>query len=158
MFIRQSGFSERELDHFRTLQRRSFAILEDTAAGLREGQTELEVGRALFRRYREAGAASFFHLPVVLFGERTALPGKVCPFSRSDLVRINYFRRECNASIGLIKARSALEGGIAPTSGRPERRGVRARSSRAEGAAWSERTSHTRVWPPVVMPPGWAPQ
>ena len=27
------------------------------------------------RRYRQAGVKTFFHLPVVLFGERTALPG-----------------------------------------------------------------------------------
>jgi hypothetical protein len=42
------------LSHFRELQRTSFAILEEAAAG----------------------AGSFFHLPVVLFGERTALPGE----------------------------------------------------------------------------------
>ena len=76
MLVRQSGFSESELARFRSLQRQSFEILEDTAAALREGQTEKEVGRALVKRYRAAGAGSFFHLPVVLFGERTALPGK----------------------------------------------------------------------------------
>lgn len=40
-----------------------------------EGQTEKEVARKLVERYRAAGAGSFFHLPVVLFGDRTALPG-----------------------------------------------------------------------------------
>jgi Xaa-Pro aminopeptidase len=76
MLIRQRGFSDAELDRFRSFQRTSFSILEETAAGLIEGQTELEVARALVRRYREAGVGAFFHLPVVLFGERTALPGK----------------------------------------------------------------------------------
>lgn len=33
------------------------------------------MGRELVRRYRAAGAGSFFHLPVVLFGARAALPG-----------------------------------------------------------------------------------
>lgn len=42
----------------------------------------------LVKRYRASGAGSFFHLPVVLFGERTALPGdwslgKFFPRSRS---------------------------------------------------------------------------
>jgi hypothetical protein len=76
MWIRQQGFSDAELDRFRALQRLSFAILEETAAGLAEGCTEQEVGRALVRRYRAEGVRSFFHLPVVLFGERTALPGR----------------------------------------------------------------------------------
>ena len=75
MFIKTKNFSASSLDHFRLLQRRSFRILEDMAASLTEGQTEKEIARALVRRYREAGAQSFFHLPVVLFGDRTALPG-----------------------------------------------------------------------------------
>lgn len=39
------------------------------------GQTEKAVARTLVRRFRDSGFTSFFHLPVVLFGERTALPG-----------------------------------------------------------------------------------
>lgn len=76
MLIKSKGFSDKELERFRSLQRRSFDILESMAASLKEGQTEKEVARAMVRAYRDAGASSFFHLPVALFGERTALPGK----------------------------------------------------------------------------------
>ncbi len=76
MLVKTKSFSDGALARFRELQRISFAILEDTAAQLKEGETEKEVGNRLFKRYRAAGFTSFFHLPVVLFGERTALPGK----------------------------------------------------------------------------------
>lgn len=75
MFIKTHNFSEAALNRFRDMQRTSFAILEETAAGLSGGETEKDVARLLVKRYRAAGADSFFHLPVVLFGERTALPG-----------------------------------------------------------------------------------
>ncbi len=76
MLVKTRNFSAQALDHFRDLQRLSFSILETMAASLHEGQTEKEVTRALVRAYRDAGASAFFHLPVALFGERTALPGK----------------------------------------------------------------------------------
>ncbi len=75
MLIKTRDFSSVALSRFRDLQRRSFAILEKTAAGLSGGETEKEVAYELVKRYRAAGADSFFHLPVVLFGARTALPG-----------------------------------------------------------------------------------
>lgn len=75
MLVKSKNFSAAELAHFRVLQQRSFAILEQTAADLREGQSEKEIGRLLVKRYRAAGATAFFHLPVVLYGDRTALPG-----------------------------------------------------------------------------------
>jgi len=75
MIVQTKGFSPAALERFKELQRRSFSILESAAATLGEGQTEKDVARSLVRKYREAGFTSFFHLPVVLFGERTALPG-----------------------------------------------------------------------------------
>ncbi len=75
MLVKTRNFSSAALDHFRDLQRLSFSILETMAASLQQGQTEKEVTRDLVRAYRDAGASSFFHLPVALFGERTALPG-----------------------------------------------------------------------------------
>jgi len=75
MFIKTHNFTATALLHFRNLQRTSFAILEETAASLVGGETEKEVAHILVKRYRSAGAGSFFHLPVVLFGERTALYG-----------------------------------------------------------------------------------
>jgi len=76
MLVKTRNFSDAALVHFRDLQRLSFSILEAMAANLKEGQTEKDVTRDLVRAYRDAGASSFFHLPVALFGERTALPGK----------------------------------------------------------------------------------
>ena len=75
MFVKTQNFTAAMLSHFRELQTTSFAILEEAAAELSGGETEKEVAKALVKRYRAAGANSFFHLPVVLFGERTALPG-----------------------------------------------------------------------------------
>ena len=75
MLIKTRNFKQSALDHFRDLQRISFSILEQTAAELEVGETEMDVAQKLVRRYRKAGAGSFFHLPVALFGERTALPG-----------------------------------------------------------------------------------
>ena len=75
MLIKTRNFSQTALDHFRDLQRVSFNILEQTAAELEVGETEKDVAHKLVKRYREAGASSFFHLPVALFGDRTALPG-----------------------------------------------------------------------------------
>ena len=74
MFIKARNFSAAELTRFRDLQRTSFAILEELASGLVGGESEKEVAHELVKRYRAAGADSFFHLPVVLFGARTALP------------------------------------------------------------------------------------
>lgn len=75
MLVKSKGFSDKDLAHFRELQKRSFSILETMAANLTAGQTEKEVARVLVRAYRDAGATGFFHLPVALFGGRTALPG-----------------------------------------------------------------------------------
>lgn len=75
MIVKDKSFTPHELAEFLRLQRLSFSILETMAGDLVEGQSEQEVGRELVRRYRAAGVGSFFHLPVVLFGERTALPG-----------------------------------------------------------------------------------
>ncbi|MEZ5922287.1 MAG: M24 family metallopeptidase [Parvularculaceae bacterium] len=75
MFVQAENFSENALARFRDLQRLSFSILEERAAKLHEGETEKEVARDLVKQYRAAGFTSFFHLPVVLFGSRTALPG-----------------------------------------------------------------------------------
>jgi hypothetical protein len=75
MFFKTRGFSDSELDRFRELQQLSFSILQDEARRLEPGMIEKDVAHRLVQAYRREGARSFFHLPVVLFGERTALPG-----------------------------------------------------------------------------------
>lgn len=76
MLIKTRNFSEKALLHFRDLQRLSFSIQESLAGELVGGETEKDVAHELVKLYRKAGAGSFFHLPVALFGERTALPGR----------------------------------------------------------------------------------
>ncbi|MEZ5959442.1 MAG: M24 family metallopeptidase [Hyphomonadaceae bacterium] len=75
MWFKTRGFSDSELDRFRELQRLSFSILLDEARRLEPGMIERDVAHRLVLAYRREGVKSFFHLPVVLFGERTALPG-----------------------------------------------------------------------------------
>lgn len=75
MLVRSTGFSAQMLEEFKRLQRLSFLILQNMASELTEGVTEKEVAHELVKRYRANGFTAFFHLPVVLFGERTALPG-----------------------------------------------------------------------------------
>lgn len=75
MMFKARNFSAAEIDRFRTLQRLSFSILTDEARRLEPGISERDVARRLVLAYRREGAKSFFHLPVVLFGDRTALPG-----------------------------------------------------------------------------------
>jgi N-acetylglutamate synthase-like GNAT family acetyltransferase len=75
MWFKTRRFSATELDRFREFQRLSFSILTDEARQLATGVTEREAARRLVKAYRRQGVKSFFHLPVVLFGERTALPG-----------------------------------------------------------------------------------
>lgn len=73
--IKTRNFSASQLDQFLELQQLSFSILQGVAGELKGGETEKQVARELMRRYRAEGADSFFHLPVALFGERSALPG-----------------------------------------------------------------------------------
>ena len=75
MLVKTRRFSAEMLNNFRRYQQLSFKILEEMAAQLKAGDTEKAVAKKLVKRYREYGADSFFHLPVVLFGSRTALPG-----------------------------------------------------------------------------------
>jgi len=73
--LKTHRFSDRQLDRFRELQRLSFSILQTEARALEPGMIERDVAHRLVQAYRREGVKSFFHLPVVLFGERTALPG-----------------------------------------------------------------------------------
>ena len=75
MFVKTKNFSADELARFKALQRTSFGILQAAAARLTGGETEKDVAHQLVKDYSANGFKSFFHLPVVLFGDRTALPG-----------------------------------------------------------------------------------
>jgi len=75
MIIQYQGFDDTQLDRFRAAQRASYGVLEEIASGLEPGQSERETTTRMMRAFRALGVRSFFHLPVALFGARTALPG-----------------------------------------------------------------------------------
>ena len=73
--LKTQGFSARQLDLFRHYQQRSYALLESVAAELKPGMTEKDAARQLRKAFHEDGVHTYFHVPVVMFGERTAYPG-----------------------------------------------------------------------------------
>lgn len=80
MLLKTEGFNDQELREFRRYQRLAFDILEATASVLKVGNSEHEVARRLRKSFHQAGAHNYFHVPVALFGERSAYPGDFGPF------------------------------------------------------------------------------
>ncbi len=72
--IESTGFTDQQLDTFRRWQSVSYGVLGEVAAQLTPGLTERDATRMAMKAFRREGADRFFHLPVALFGERTALP------------------------------------------------------------------------------------
>lgn len=72
--IEFAGFTDPQLERFRRYQAVSFAVLDEVLAQLQPGVTERDATRWAMKAYRREGADRFFHLPVALFGERSALP------------------------------------------------------------------------------------
>ena len=73
--LQSSGFDAAALARFAGWQRSAFAALESVAATLVAGDTEKAVARRIHHALRAAGAQNYFHVPVALFGDRTAYPG-----------------------------------------------------------------------------------
>jgi len=73
--IKAKDFTIEELDNFREFQQRSFAVLASAAENVRPGMTEQEVARRLRKAFHQEGVHTYFHVPVALFGSRTAYPG-----------------------------------------------------------------------------------
>src|SRR5882672_609523 len=76
MIVQYRDFDAAQLDRFRAAQRASYGVLEETARALEPGMSEREATTRMLRAFRALGVKSFFHLPVALFGARTALPGR----------------------------------------------------------------------------------
>jgi hypothetical protein len=72
--IEFEGFTDHQLDHFRRWQGVSYDVLGEVTARLATGVTERDATRWAMKAYRREGTDRFFHLPVALFGDRTALP------------------------------------------------------------------------------------
>ena len=73
--IKAKDFTIEELDNFREFQQRSFAVLASAAENVRPGMTEQEVARRLRKAFHQEAVHTYFHVPVALFGSRTAYPG-----------------------------------------------------------------------------------
>ena len=73
--IQHQDFDAAQLARFKSLQRRAYETLEEAASQLKVGETEATVARRLRRAFAAQGVTSYFHVPVALFGERTAYPG-----------------------------------------------------------------------------------
>ena len=74
-----AGFTEAELAKFREYQRASYQVLVEVSRTLRAGETEKDVARRVRKRFHEQGVHHYFHVPVVMFGDRTAYPGDFGP-------------------------------------------------------------------------------
>ena len=86
--IKAHGYSAEELDRFRHFQRLSYEILDSTAQNLRVGNSETEATRMLRKAFHLAGAHNYFHVPVALFGERSAYPGEFGAFEALPTERV----------------------------------------------------------------------
>ncbi len=73
--MKTRDFTAEELARFKFFQRRSYKTLEQVAATLVDGDTEIAVTRRMRKAFHEQGVHHYFHVPVALFGERTAYPG-----------------------------------------------------------------------------------
>ena len=78
--MKVADFSAQELEAFRKYQRLSFGVLLEVAGGLRAGDTEKDAARRMRKRFHELGVHHYFHVPVAMFGARTAYPGKFGAF------------------------------------------------------------------------------
>lgn len=85
--IQYQDFDAGQLARFKGLQRRAYATLEDIAATLRAGESELDVTLRMRHAFAAQGVRSYFHVPVALFGERTAYPGKFGPLEALPTAR-----------------------------------------------------------------------
>lgn len=72
--IEFESFTDSQLEQFRRWQRVSYGVLAEVAERLTPGVTERDATRWAMKAFRREGADRYFHLPVALFGERTALP------------------------------------------------------------------------------------
>ena len=78
--IQSRDFDAGQLERFRAYQQQAYRTLEQVAQTIEVGETEAEVARRLRRAFAQQGVRSYFHVPVALFGERTAYPGEFGSF------------------------------------------------------------------------------
>jgi len=80
MLVKSRDFTAAQIERFTLLQKQVFIILQEVAQELIEGMTETEATIKLRHALRTLDVRSWFHVPVALFGERTAYPGEFGQF------------------------------------------------------------------------------
>lgn len=80
MWVQTCDFTAEQLHRFKTLQRQVYATLQEQADNLKPGVTEREVARSIHRALKAQGVRTYFHVPVALFGARSAYPGEFGEF------------------------------------------------------------------------------
>lgn len=73
--LKTQGYTPAELEKFRDYQRVSFDVLQSSAKTLDTGMSEIETAHAMRKAFHQVGAHNYFHVPIALFGERSAYPG-----------------------------------------------------------------------------------
>lgn len=73
--VQTADFDGDRLAAFRAHQRTTRKILGRVADDLRAGDTERQAARRIHEAFAAQGIHRYFHVPVALFGERTAYPG-----------------------------------------------------------------------------------
>ncbi|PZS13910.1 MAG: Xaa-Pro aminopeptidase [Pseudonocardiales bacterium] len=109
--IKSDGFSDTHIEQFRRWQRVSFEVLGDVADQLVPGMTERDATRLAVRTFAREGARRYFHPPVALFGQRTALPE---PWTTEDFYPTDYELRDGDAII--MDASPIFDGFVVDTS------------------------------------------
>lgn len=75
MAIKFKDFSDSELALFKYYQKQSYKTLQQVEQQLTVGITEIQAARLIRKAFHQQGVHSYFHVPVVLFGDRTSYPG-----------------------------------------------------------------------------------
>jgi len=88
MWVQTHDFTPEQLERFRVLQRQVYATLQEVADTLEPGVTEQTVAHRIHRALGRQGARTYFHVPVALFGERSAYPGEFGAFGALPTERV----------------------------------------------------------------------
>ena len=75
MAIKYKNYSEAELKKFKQFQKQSYDTLEQIKSQLKVGMSEITVARMIRKSFHQQGVHSYFHVPVVMFGDWTGYPG-----------------------------------------------------------------------------------
>ena len=88
MLVQTRDFTSEQLERFKVLQRQVYATLLEVAETLRPGVTERVAARHIHAALKGQGARTYFHVPVALFGDRSAYPGAFGQFEALPTERV----------------------------------------------------------------------